>query len=103
MTRYLRIAAVGFFVLLIVALIALWVRSYFLRDQLIYVGNDSLWLTVSRQGGTAIDSQVTGTRVADDTGLISSGEIIESQSAGTMPTSTAGFGCIAAVRRFCSP
>jgi hypothetical protein len=35
MTRYFRIAAAGFFVLLTVALIGLWVRSYWWRDTVI--------------------------------------------------------------------
>jgi len=35
MTRYLRLAAAGFFVLLTIALISLWVRSYWWRDTVI--------------------------------------------------------------------
>jgi hypothetical protein len=47
MTRYLRIAAAGFFLLLAIALIALWIRSYTWQDEA------TAWLGQGQSGTAA--------------------------------------------------
>jgi hypothetical protein len=56
MARYFRIAAAGFFALLAVALIGLWVRSHFRKDSVMRFSNPSYVMATSWSGTLAWQS-----------------------------------------------